>query len=170
MTTAPAITPPSEGHTDGQVDGPTDVLFYHLTHQPLEQVLPVLLEKTLQRGWRAVVQAGTPEALDALDEALWTYRDDSFLPHGLARDGHSEHQLIFLAQGDETPNGARVRFLVEGAQPGTFNGFVRMIFLFDGHNLDAVAGARTQWKAAKAAGCSCTYWQQSETGRWEKKA
>lgn len=149
---------------------PTEVLFYHLLQRPLEQVLPQLLEKTLERGWRAVVQVGTPERLDALDEALWTYRDDSFLPHGQARDGNSEHQPVFLASGDETPNGAGVRFLVDGAQPGSFSGFVRMVFLFDGHDTDAVAGARAQWKAAKAAGCNCTYWLQSETGRWEKKA
>lgn len=149
---------------------PTDVLFYHLLQQPLEQVLPVLLEKTLERGWRAVVQVGTQERLDALDEALWTYRDDSFLPHGQERDGNSAHQPIFLASGDETPNGGGVRFLVDGAQPGSFSGFVRMVFLFDGHDQDAVAGARSQWKAAKAAGCTCTYWLQSETGRWEKKA
>ena len=34
----------------------TEILFYHLQHQPLERVLPTLLEKTLERGWRAVVQ------------------------------------------------------------------------------------------------------------------
>ncbi|KFL26848.1 DNA polymerase III subunit chi, partial [Devosia sp. 17-2-E-8] len=29
-----------------------DVLFYHLENQPLEKVLPLLLEKTVERGWR----------------------------------------------------------------------------------------------------------------------
>jgi DNA polymerase III subunit chi len=132
-------------------------------------VLPVLLEKTLERGWRAVVQVGMPEQLDALDDGLWTYRDESFLPHGQARDGHAEFQPVFLTSGDETPNGAGVRFLVEGAVPATYRGFMRLIFMFDGANGHAVASARAQWKAAKAAGCGCAYWQQSEAGRWEKK-
>ena len=149
---------------------PPDVSFYHLERATLEMVLPQLLEKTLERGWRAVVQAGTPERLEALDEALWTYRADSFLPHGTARDGHTDFQPVFLTVGDETPNGAGVRFLVDGAEPAKYEGFVRMVFLFDGNNTDAVAQARVQWKAAKAAGCGVTYWQQTATGRWEKKA
>lgn len=149
---------------------PPDVLFYHLERAPLEAVLPSLLEKTLERGWRAVVQVGSAERLEALDEMLWTYRAESFLPHGSARDGSADAQPVFLTTGDDTPNGAGVRFLVEGAQPSGFAGFVRMVFLFDGNNSDAVADARVQWKAARTAGCAATYWQQNASGRWEKKA
>ena len=149
---------------------PPEVLFYHLERAPLESVLPQLLEKTLERGWRAVVQAGSPERLEALDEVLWTYRPDSFLPHGTVRDGHSDDQPIFLTTGDDTPNGAGVRFLVDGAEPKTYTGFVRMVFLFNGADTEAIAQARAQWTAAKAAGCGVAYWQQNDAGRWEKKA
>jgi DNA polymerase III subunit chi len=149
---------------------PTEILFYHLERAPLEAVLPQLLEKTLERGWRAVVQAGSAERLEALDTALWTYRDSSFLPHGTARDGHADAQPVFLTTGCDTPNGAGVRFLVDGAEPATYSGFVRMVFLFNGADAEAVAQARAQWKAAKAAGCGVTYWQQNDAGRWEKKA
>src|SRR5690349_11599483 len=34
----------------------TDILFYHLERQPLDRVLPQLLERTLERGWRAVIE------------------------------------------------------------------------------------------------------------------
>lgn len=147
-----------------------EVIFYHLERVPLEAVLPSLIEKTIARGWKAVVQAGSAERLEAIDEALWTYRADSFLPHGTARDGNAEAQPVFLTTGDDTPNGAGVRFLVDGAEPAGFTGFVRIVLLFDGNDSEAVAKARTQWKAAKAAGCGVAYWQQNETGRWEKKA
>ncbi|MDX2288102.1 MAG: DNA polymerase III subunit chi [Hyphomicrobiaceae bacterium] len=147
-----------------------DVLFYHLERQPLEQVLPLLLERTLQRGWRAVVQSGSQERLAALDLALWTYRDDSFLPHGTAADPSPHLQPVFLTAGDDTPNGAGVRFLVDGAETASFEGYERIVYLFDGRDVEAVGRARGQWKAAKAAGADCTYWQQSAEGRWEKKA
>jgi DNA polymerase III subunit chi len=163
-----------------------EVVFYHLERQPLEAVLPNLLEKTLERGWfggvgrgvscslergwLAVVQSGSAERLDALDEALWTYRTDSFLPHGQARDGNEALQPVFLTTGDETPNSAGVRFLVDGALPATFEGFTRIVFLFDGGDTEAILQARHQWKAAKSAGCAVAYWQQNDTGRWEKKA
>lgn len=147
-----------------------EVLFYHLERQPLEKVLPNLLERTLARGWKAVVQSGSAERLDAVDQALWTYTEESFLPHGQKKAGHAEHQPIFLTTGSETPNGAGVRFLIDGATAATFEGFSRIVYLFDGADPEAMATARAQWKEAKAAGCTVTYWQQTPQGRWERKA
>ena len=92
-----------------------EVLFYQLDRRPLEAVLPQLLERTLERGWRACVQAGSEERVEALSSALWTWREEAFLPHGTARDGHGELQPIWLTAGDDNPNGASVRFLVDGA-------------------------------------------------------
>lgn len=146
-----------------------EVLFYHLERAPLERVLPSLLERTLERGWRAVVQSGSSERLEALDLALWTYNDASFLPHGTARDGDPKRQPVYLTTGDETPNGAGVRFLVDGAEITDFTGFVRIVCLFDGQDAEATGRARSQWQAARAAGCPVTYWRQSESGRWEKQ-
>lgn len=148
----------------------TEVLFYHLERQPLDEVLPKLLERTLERGWRAVVQTGSDERLEALDLTLWTYRDDSFLPHGTGKDGAGEHQPIYLTTGSETPNGAGVRFLVDGAVAESFTQFVRVVYLFDGRDPSSIEKARSQWRAARAAGCSVTYWQQDGNGRWAKKA
>jgi DNA polymerase III subunit chi len=147
----------------------TDVLFYHLEHQPLERVLPSLVERTLERGWRAVVQAGSEERVEALDTLLWTYREESFLPHGTKRDGFNAQQPVYLTHDDANPNGANVRFMVDGAETGETGGYERVVYLFDGRDAAAVAQAREQWKAAKAAGCQVTYWQQSSEGRWEKK-
>jgi DNA polymerase III subunit chi len=150
-------------------DKPADVMFYHLERQPVERVLPALIEKTLERGWRAVIQVASQERLEAFDAALWSYSEDSFLPHGTANTGQLSDQPVYLTTGDETPNGAGVRFLIDGAPPATFTGMTRMVFMFDGNDGEAVTAARGQWKAAKAAGCGLTYWQQNDDGRWEKK-
>jgi DNA polymerase-3 subunit chi len=136
---------------------------------PLERVLPSLLERTLERGWRAVVQSASTERLEALDLALWTYTDESFLPHGTARDGNPDVQPIFLTTSDDNPNGAGVRFLVDGAEAASFENMARLVYLFDGRDPEATGKARQQWQAAKAAGCTVTYWRQSESGRWEKQ-
>src|SRR5918998_6024315 len=93
----------------------TELLFYHLQRQPLEAVLPRLLEKSLERGWRVVVQATSEERVDALDSHLWTYRDDSFLPHGTYREREASEQPIVLTTREDNPNHATVRFLVENA-------------------------------------------------------
>ena len=148
----------------------TEVLFYHLQRQPLEHVLPGLLEKCLERKWRAVVQVGSEERRDALDAHLWTYRDDGFLPHGTVKDGHATAQPVWLTTTDENPNGANVRFLADGAETANYPDYQRVVVLFDGNDPDAVDRARASWAATKAAGHDATYWQQSERGRWEKKA
>jgi DNA polymerase III subunit chi len=149
----------------------TELLFYHLQRQPLERVLPTLLEKSLERGWRVIVQAGSEERLEALDAHLWTYRDDSFLPHGTWRESEAAEQPILLTVGDDNPNGAAVRFLIDGApmpaEPGSYE---RIVLLFDGEDPDAVASARERWSEAKASGISVTYWQTDEQGRWQRKA
>jgi DNA polymerase-3 subunit chi len=148
----------------------TEVLFYHLQQQPLERVLPGLLEKCLERDWRVVVQLGSEERRDAFDAHLWTYRDDGFLPHGTDKDGHGAMQPVWVTAGDDNPNRANVRFLADGAVIDDLAGYERVVMLFDGNDPDAVDKARSSWAAIKAAGYEATYWQQSERGRWEKQA
>lgn len=150
--------------------GTTEVLFYHLERTPLERVLPELLERTLERGWRAVVQAGSQERLETLDSALWTWREDSFLPHGTVNDGPPDEQPIYLTTGPDTPNGATIRFFVDGSEADDLSPFARAIFLFDGRDETAVQRARAQWTNAKDAGHVVTYWQQNEQGKWEQRA
>jgi DNA polymerase-3 subunit chi len=149
--------------------GVTEVRFYHLQRQRLEEALPALLEKARERGHRIVVRAGSDERVKALDGVLWTYRPETFLAHGSAAIGMAEDQPIWLTAHDERPNGADVLILVDGAAADV-TPYALCCELFDGQNDDAVATARTRWTAYKAAGHALTYWQQGERGGWEKRA
>jgi DNA polymerase III subunit chi len=147
----------------------TELLFYHLQSAPLDKVLPGLLERSLQRGWRCAVQ-GPEERLRALDDILWTYRDESFLPHGLESDDGARQPIVLVAH-EGNPNQATVRFLVDGVPlPADADRYERIVLLFDGNDAEAVEGARGHWRQAKSLGFAATYWQQSEQGRWEKRA
>jgi DNA polymerase-3 subunit chi len=149
----------------------TEILFYHLQRQPVEKVLPQLLEKSLERGWRVVVQASSEERVDALDAHLWTYRDDNFLAHGTYRESGAAMQPVLLTVNDDNPNGANVRFLIDGAPvPQDAAAYQRVVLLFDGEDDEAVAAARARWSEAKASGFEATYWQADENGRWQRKA
>jgi DNA polymerase-3 subunit chi len=147
----------------------SEVLFYHLEMQPLERVLPMLLEKTIERGWRAVVETSSPERAAALDAMLWTYRDDAFLPHGVAGEETDTDQPVLIATEGANGNGASVRFFVDRAVPQSAEGYERVVYLFSGHDPDAVTEARVAWKAL-TPGNTLTYWQQDQNGRWVKKA
>jgi DNA polymerase-3 subunit chi len=149
----------------------TEILFYHLENHPLERVIPLLLEKTLERGWKAVVETGSRERAEALDAALWTWRDDSFLPHGVAGDAALDplQPVLITADGDNR-NAANVRFFVDRAVPREVEGYERVVYLFSGQDPDAVAEARAAWKALSTPENAVTYWQQDPGGRWVKKA
>ncbi len=146
----------------------TEIRFYHLQRTSLQQALPGLLEKSLERGWRAVVMAGSDERVEALTQHLWTYRDRSFLPHGNARDGASAEQPIWLTALDENPNGAAVLFLTDGAQSAHLDDYTLVCELFDGNDPAAVEAARGRWRTRRDAGHTLAYWQQTDGG-WEKK-
>lgn len=147
----------------------TETRFYHLTRSTLEQALPPLLEKTFQRGWKAVVMAGSPERAESLAAHLWTYKPDSFLPHGAAKDGRAAEQPIWITPEDERPNGADVLFLCDGATSTRVGEYNLVCEVFDGNDEETVMAARVRWKNYKAEGHELSYWQQGEKG-WTKEA
>jgi DNA polymerase-3 subunit chi len=147
----------------------SEVLFYHLEARPLEAVLPQLLEKTLERGWKAIIEVGSTERAEAIDAHLWTYRDDSFLGHGMDGEGAEEHQPVLITTTTDNRNAADCRFFIDRAVPQSADGYQRIVYMFSGHDPDAVAEARLAWKALRE-GNSLTYWQQEPDGRWVKKA
>ena len=148
----------------------TEVAFYHLQRSPLDAALPKLLEKTLAAGKRAVVMAASTERVEALNALLWTYQQDSWLPHGSARDGSPAEQPIWLTTDDENPNGAGFLFLTDGATSARVADYERLFELFDGNDPTAVEAARGRWRALKDSGHTLTYWQQNENGKWEEKS
>lgn len=147
----------------------SEVFFYHLTQNPLEVTLRVLLEKSRQAGWRVLVRGRSDEMLDQLDQQLWLRPDDGFLPHGIAGGPHDAMQPILLSKGTET--GREALISVEGAEIAAdeIAQLTRAMVLFDGHDPGAVETARAQWRNLTGAGVKAQYWSE-ETGRWEKKA
>jgi DNA polymerase-3 subunit chi len=145
--------------------------FYHLTRKPLPETLRMLLGKSLDNGWRVVVRGTDPAGLEMLDEALWLGPDESFLPHGLAGQGHDSDQPILLTTQPDLPQPVDCLMSVQGAdvQAGEVQSLSRVCILFDGSDPQALDHARGQWKSLKDAGASAQYWSE-ESGRWEKKA
>lgn len=142
--------------------------FYHLTRTPLERALPQIAEKVLESGGRLLIVAEDSEARAKLDQALWGYRPESFLPHGQAGGADDARQPVLIAEMPEAANGARHIALVDGIWREEALGFDRAFHFFDE---DAIAEARVAWKAlADRDGVERRYWKQDESGRWEKAA
>lgn len=148
----------------------TEIRFYHLRRRRLEDALPIMLERSLERGWRAVVMAGSTQRVEALNAHLWTYDDRKFLAHGGKDDGFAEHQPIWLTAIEENPNGAQVLFLTDGAVSGAVEDFELVCEVIDGKEDAAVAAARKRWQEYRRGGHELTYWQQNDNGSWAQQA
>jgi DNA polymerase-3 subunit chi len=150
----------------------TEALFYHLERRTLDDVLPGLIERTLERGWRALIKADSADRASAIDSLLWTYNDQTFLPHAQVGDGDAKRQPVLITTEDGNANSANVLFLVGGAEPLPWdapNELARIVLMFDGRDEAALAKARSAWKDAKAAGHDATYWKEMPSGKFEKQ-
>ncbi len=151
----------------------TETLFYHLERRALEEVLPGLVERTLERGWRALIRCDSAERVEAIDNLLWTYDDQSFLPHAQQGDGDGARQPVLITVEEANANAANVLFLVGGAAPPAWNqknDFTRIVLMFDGRDPAMLSSARAAWKDARAAGHEATYWKEMPGGKFEKQA
>ena len=146
--------------------------FYHMQLSSVEQVLPKLLEKAYATGKRVLVKVGNEARVDFLNTALWTYEDESFLPHGTKKDGNAALQPIWLTSDDDNPNQAEMLFLVDDAKIAidSLSQFARVLNLFDGSDPDSLSQARDFWRQVKNSGNECVYWQQDNNGSWHQQS
>ena len=150
----------------------TRVDFYHLQKSNIEDTLPKLLEKAYALGKKILIKVGNEERVEFLNSHLWTYDEQSFLPHGSKKDGNSSLQPIWLTSQDDNPNNASILFLVDNAKINIdeISAFERVLNIFDGNNNDALTWSREFWKLAKSQELECYYWQKNDNGTWQQKA
>ncbi|MEO8531922.1 MAG: DNA polymerase III subunit chi [Deltaproteobacteria bacterium] len=148
-----------------------DAFFYHMTDSPLERTLPMILSRSLDRGWRVLVRGGNPGRLDWLDERLWLDPKDSFLPHGKAGGEFDAVQPVLLGPPDTSTDGFACLITLDGTaiSPAEITKADRACILFDGNDPAAVEHARTQWRELTGAGVAAKYWSDAG-GKWEQKA
>lgn len=148
----------------------TDVRFYHLQKQTLDQALPQILEKAFKADNRIVVRMADDKEIERMNTLLWTYKPEVFLPHGSKKNGQADKQPIWLTDKDENPNQADVLVLTQSAETEDIGTYKLCCEMLDGRNEESVANARKRWKIYQDAGHDVTYWYQDESGKWDKKA
>ena len=144
--------------------------FYHLERSGPEHAAGPLLEKCLERGWRVLAVSSDARRRAALDEALWTYSDESFLPHGQAEAAGLDpaRQPVLITAQLKNENSAEAVLLLDGAEAPTDADFTRCMVMFEGGDRTVRDTARAQFKAAKDAGLTCRYFQQTAKGGWKE--
>jgi DNA polymerase-3 subunit chi len=140
--------------------------FYHLTAAPLERVLPRIAERVIEGGGRLLLVSGDAGLAERLDQHLWTYSPESFLPHGRAGEDDEGDQPVLISSTVDAANGARNVALADGVWRGEALDFDRAFYFFDG---ESIAGARAAWRElAGREGVTPRYWKQDEDGKWRQ--
>ena len=147
----------------------TEIRFYHLQKQTLDQALPQILEKAFGFGHRIVVHLENDKEVERMNAHLWSFKPDVFLPHGSKKNGYAEQQPIWLTDKDENPNNAGTLVLTQGTVSEDIGKYDLACEMLDGHDKKSVTEARARWKAYQDAGHDVTYWFQDDSGKWEKK-
>jgi DNA polymerase III subunit chi len=147
-----------------------EVWFYHLERKSVDDELPGLLQRGLERGVRMAVITSSTERVKELSQKLWSVDDIAFLPHGFEGEPMPESQMIFLSGNGHVPNAAAYRFYVDGTAPDTLAELERASILFDGREESAVQQARDLWRRFKAENLPIRYWKQDDEGRWKDQA
>lgn len=150
----------------------TRIDFYHLQKTSIEDTLPKLLEKAYALDKKILVKIGNEERVEFLNTHLWSYDEQSFLPHGSKKDGNANMHPVWLTSQDDNPNDATILFLVDGAKAEIekVSSFERVLNIFDGNNQQSLNWSREFWKQLKSQDMECYYWQQDDRGAWQQKA
>ncbi len=149
----------------------TQIRFYHLTRSRLEEALPRVLVKALERDMRALVVTSSSQMNEALSEAFWSFDMKAFLPHGTEKQGEAEHQPVWISEKFDNVNQANLLVLVDGVEvdAASFSDYEMVCYFFNGLDQDALGSARSYWKSLKEKGHDLSYWQQTDRGAWEQK-
>jgi DNA polymerase-3 subunit chi len=148
----------------------TDVRFYHLQKQTLDDALPAILQKAYQTGKNIRVCLSDDKEVERMNKHLWAFRPDVFLPHGTKKEGHADKQPIWLSSDLENKNSAKILILTQGQTADDVAEYDLCCEMLDGRDQNAIEAARTRWKDYQAQEHDVTYWFQNEAGGWEKKA
>ncbi|MEM9469195.1 MAG: DNA polymerase III subunit chi [Pseudomonadota bacterium] len=148
----------------------TEVRFYHLQKQTMDEALPLILQKAYASKKNIVVRFSDEEEVERINNYLWSFKQRSFLPHGSKANGNAEHQPIWLTADNDNPNNAKILVLTAGQSEENMDQFDLCCDMLDGRSDEQVSQARERWKTYKEKGFEVTYWVQDDSGKWEQKS
>ncbi len=137
--------------------------FYHLTRDPAEKLVTMLVDKSLKACVRVLITSQDEAQCSTLSDALWKHDAASFLAHDFAGSEQEEHQPILISDQCAAANGAKYIILADGEWRDEALTFDRAFYLFTEQQKDA---ARDAWRMlSDKDGVTPRYWKQ-DGGRW----
>ena len=128
---------------------------FYLIDKPRFRADPLLLVCALvKKAWVArqptLVLAADAAQAEVLDQKLWEFDDDSFIPHQIVGEAEDDEvtAVLIVPPGASTPDRPLVINLREDCASGTFDRVLEVVPAEEGARL----GSRRRWSEYKARG------------------
>jgi len=110
-----------------------------------------LAEKAYRQGHQVYIHLESARQVSQLDDLLWTYRDGSFLPHGIHASDSPGEQPVLLGHTDAPEGPGDVLLNLAAEVPGFFSRYNRVAELVGGED-NRLAAARRRYRFYKERG------------------
>ncbi len=114
-----------------------------------------IIEKAFQQKHSIYVHAASQAEAEALDELLWTFRADSFIPHHLVGDGPTPPPPVRIGWQQIPPEASDLLVNLHAEAPAQPQRFRRIIEIVGGDDAQREA-ARGHWRQYKQQGYAVT--------------
>ncbi|GAB4276981.1 MAG: DNA polymerase III subunit chi [Deferrisomatales bacterium] len=133
------------------------VAFHEVKGPRWELALCRLVEAAYGRGERLYLWADSEAAARRLDDLLWTFRDEAFVPHGLWQGEARLEEPVAVGWQAGNPNGATCLVLARDAAPEEVAGFPRVLDLAPVDVPELRQAARARYRAFRDAGFDVSF-------------
>lgn len=130
-------------------------VFHQVQDEVLLSAATRILANAYECGKKLGVLVGSPEARDALDNMLWTYKKGSFIPHATELDSQASIQPIYITTSLPFHNAPETGVLVNVEPPSSVDQkHLMVIFTESGKHINSI---RNFYKSLKEAGCKLSF-------------
>lgn len=119
-----------------------------------------LLEKAYQKGHRVYVHCSNQAEAECLDELLWTFKDDSFIPHHLQGEGPEPPPPVQIGFEKEPRGFNDILLNLDLTIPEFYTRFKRVMEIVPNTELEKEK-SRERYKAYRAKGCALSVHEMS---------
>ena len=141
--------------------------FYNSSQRDIVSDIARLTENIFKRSNEIVVFCIDQETAEVVDDFLWSYKDDSFIPHSMTKSGEASLNPILVTTDLDKGYEHNVLLALNGLliKERDWQRFSKIYYFFDDQDIKEKENARSMWKSFSSLDIDCKYWI-NEKNKW----
>ena len=141
--------------------------FYNSSHRNVVADISLLIEKLFKEKNRILVCCKDLDTVEVIDNFLWAYKEDGFIPHSIETKERSTIYPILITTNINEVFEHNVLLALSGVliKEKDWRKFSKAYYFFDDQEDKEKENAREMWKSFSALNIVCKYWVIKEN-KW----